>query len=151
MILIDTNALVILLIGLINPSLIRRHRRTSIYEEQDFYDLITLIGSFDKLTTLPNIWTEVDNLLNNSFSGEQKYKYVQEITALIKASSERLVESVKATENIHFSEIGITDSLILDYAKECDILITSDSQLSDYALAYGIYVYDLVKIRNERL
>jgi hypothetical protein len=47
--------------------------------------------------------------------------------------------------------MGLTDSLVLEQAKSCKLLITSDSQLSDYALAYGIKVYDLVKVKNEKL
>lgn len=31
------------------------------------------------------------------------------------------------------------------------LIITSDSMLSDYATANGIEVYDLVKIKNEKL
>lgn len=45
----------------------------------------------------------------------------------------------------------MTDSLILDEAKNCRLLITSDSILSDYAIANGIEVYDLVKVKNEKL
>lgn len=50
-----------------------------------------------------------------------------------------------------FNDLGLTDSLILEYAKNCKLLITSDSQLSDYARANGIEVYDMVKSRNEKL
>jgi hypothetical protein len=38
MILIDTNALVVLLIGLIDPKLFKTHKRVSIYEEEDFIE-----------------------------------------------------------------------------------------------------------------
>ena len=73
--LIDTNSLLILLVGLIDPKLINKHRRTSIYEEQDFLDLLQLIGDFNDLVVLPNVWTEVDNLLNG-FNRGHKESYV---------------------------------------------------------------------------
>jgi len=72
MILIDANALVVLLIGIIDPRLFKTHKTTSIYEEQDYYDLLAIIGDLKNLVVLPNVWTEVDNLLNN-FSGNYKY------------------------------------------------------------------------------
>lgn len=150
MILIDTNALVVLLIGLINPDLVSRHKRTSIYEKQDFYDLLDVIEKFENLIVLPNIWTETDNLLNN-FTGSQKVTYVQKITETLRASSEKYIHSIKATEAPSFYDLGLTDSLILNCAQECDLLITSDSNLSDYALANGIKVYDMIKVRNEKL
>ena len=118
--------------------------------EQDFYDLTLLIGDIKNLVVLPNVWTEVDNLLNK-FNRGHKEKYIQEITQTIKSSTEKFLETEKATVSSGFFDLGITDSLLLEYSKECDLLITSDSNLSDYALASGIKVFDLVKNRNERL
>jgi len=148
--LIDTNALIILLIGVIDPKLFKTHKRTSIYEKQDFLDLISFIGDLDKLVVLPNVWTEVDNLLN-SFGGNYKDKYVEKLTKIIKATTEKFIESKKATSSFAFFDLGLTDSLLLEYSSQCELLITSDSSLSDYAIARGIKVYDLVKNRNERI
>jgi len=150
MIIIDTNALVVLLVGLIDTRLFRNHKRTLIYDEDDFTDLLRTIRSLNQIVTLPNIWTEVDNLLNN-FSGNYKYAYIQEITKTIKETTENYLASEIGTSSPHFQELGLTDSLILEFAKECKLLITSDSKLSDHAIAYGIPVYDLVKVKNERL
>ena len=150
MILIDTNALVVLIIGFIDTRLFKNHKRTSIYEKQDFEELLTVIGSINNLVVLPNIWTEVDNLLND-FSGNYKYQYVEKLTETIRLTNEKFISSLMATQSHHFYDLGLTDSLVLEYAKECRLLITSDSKLSDYALAYGIPVYDIVKSRNDRL
>ncbi len=147
--LIDTNSLIVLLVGLIDPRLIQKHKRTSIYVEQDFNDLVSFIGNIEELVVLPNVWTEVDNLLNH-FSHGHKDRYIEEITNTIKSTSEKFLESKEATASIGFFDLGLTDSLLLEYSKECELLITSDSSLSDYAIAFGIPVYDLVKIRNER-
>lgn len=148
--LIDSNALVILIIGLIDPKLINKHKRTSIYEEQDFDDLISFVGDFSELVVLPNVWTEVDNLLNN-FKGNRKVKYIDHITNTIKLSTEKFLESELASKSEAFYDLGITDSLLFEYSKKCDLLITSDSSLSDYAIANGIKVFDLVKNRNDRI
>jgi hypothetical protein len=150
MILIDTNALVVLLIGLMDSKLIAKHKRTSIYEEQDFYDLLSAIGSLDKLVVLPNVWTEVDNLLNG-FARELKYPYISKTIETMKATSETFIASLNGAESSNFIDLGLTDSLLLGYAKECDFLVTSDSSLSDYAVAHGIRVFDVVKNRNDRL
>ena len=148
MILIDTNALLILIIGQIDTRLIDTHKRTSIYEEQDYYDLLDIIGSVENLLVLPNVWTEVDNLLNN-FSGNQKYQYIIDITQIIKLTSEKFITSIEAVNSHSFFDLGLTDSLLLSLAKECKLLITTDSALSDYAIASGIKVYDIVKNRNK--
>ena len=148
--LIDTNALIVFLIGIIDPKLFKRHKRTSIYEEQDFLDLVSFIGNLNKLVVLPNVWTEVDNLLN-SFGRSYKDKYVEELTKTIKETTEKFIESEKATSSFGFYDLGLTDSLLLEYSSQCELLITSDSSLSNYAIASGIKVYDLVKNRNERI
>jgi predicted nucleic acid-binding protein len=150
MIIIDSNALVVLLIGFIDPNLIKSHNRTSIYDEEDYYELLQVIGDINNILVLPNIWTEVDNLLNN-FSGNYKYPYINKITDTIKLTTEKYLKSAIACENHAFFELGLTDSLILEIAKECQLLITSDSRLSDYAIANGIRVYDLVKAKNNKI
>ncbi len=153
MILIDANSLIVLLIGLMNPSLIKKHKRTSIYTKEDFHTLLEIIGNFENLVVLPNIWTEVDNLLND-FNRSHKYLYLKQITEIIKRTSEEYLKSEIATENhSHFHTLGLTDSLILELAKnkKCKFLITSDSELSDHALANGIIVYDMIKEKNKNL
>lgn len=150
MILIDSNALIVLLLGLIDPKLLGRHKTSSIYDEEDFNDLLGVIADYNNLVTLPNVWTEVDNLLNR-FSGDQRYIYISQVTDLIKKTSETYLSSSTACEAPFFLQLGLTDSLILEYAEKCKLLITSDSTLSDYAIAKGIKVYDMVKIKNEKL
>lgn len=150
MILVDSNALVVLLIGLIDPRLFKTHNATSIYDEEDFHELLNVIGDLEHILVLPNIWTEVDNLLN-TFRGNYRYQYVQKIREIIKISSEKYIDSKTGCEFASFFDIGLTDSIVLEQAKSCKLLITSDSQLSDYAISYGIKVYDLIKVKNEKL
>lgn len=150
MILIDSNSLLVLILGFINPSLINKHSKTSIYDENDFYILLEVIKDVKSLVVLPNIWTEVDNLLNK-FNGQYKTQYVQKIIQTIKDTSEKYIESQSVENNYAFYDLGLTDTLILEYAKKCKMLITSDSQLSDYARANGTVVFDLKELKNESI
>ena len=150
MIAIDANALVVLIIGSIDTRLFKTHKRTSIYESEDYHLLLNVIESLDKLVVLPNVWTEVDNLLNN-FKGNYKEIYVEQIIAKIQETSEKYLESINGVKHYTFYDLGLTDSLLLQVATETKKLITSDSALSDYAIANGIDVYDLVKEKNNRL
>ncbi|RPA68370.1 hypothetical protein EF405_11950 [Cyclobacteriaceae bacterium YHN15] len=148
--LIDTNALILLIVGIMDTLQIKSHKRLSIYDEEDFNKLLLVIDDIDRLVVLPNVWTEVDNLLNN-FKGNLKNTYIFQIVEVIKSSTEKYIETIKATEDYAFYDLGITDSLLLSFAEKCDLLITSDSRLSDYATSRGINVYDLVLERNKRL
>ncbi len=150
MILIDSNALVVLIVGLIDPKLLEGHKRTSIYDEEDYHDLVTVLGDLDQVVVLSNVWTEVDNLLKG-FSGNQKYPYITNIASLISMTTEKYVPSATVTSDYAFYDLGLTDALLLNEAKNCQLLITSDSKLVDYASASGIQVYDLVRAKNEKL
>ena len=150
MIVIDTNALVILVLGLMDPRLIEGHKRTSIYDMRDFDDLLVMIGDVKQLVIIPNVWTEVDNLLNG-FTGQRKDDYVAALTELIPQVAEEYITTSVATTEASFYDLGITDSLLLQLSRNYDLLITGDSQLSDYAKANGVEVYDIVEERNTRL
>jgi len=148
MIIIDTNSLIVFLIGSMNENLISGHKRTSIYTKQDYYNLLAVIKDIKNIIVLPNVWTEVDNLLNG-FSGNYKWPYITQIRKIIAHTTENYLNSKTGTDSLYFEAIGLTDSLILELAKDCEFLITSDSVLSDYANANGIKVYDMIKKRNE--
>ena len=150
MIFVDTNALILILVGLMDKSLVSTHKRTSIYASIDFENLVFLIGDLEKVVTTPNVLTEVDNLLNN-FQKGHRWAYYQVLRELISKSIEKFLESKKIIGVNPFFELGLTDTGILEISKNCDFLITGDSKLADYANALGIKVVDLVKIRNERL
>jgi hypothetical protein len=148
MILIDSNSLILLTLGLINQELISKHKRTSIYTKKDFEDLLLVIKDLNNLVVLPNIWTEVDNILNR-LSGNYKWPYIENLKALVTQTTENYLESKLGINSDYFISVGLTDSLILELGKKCDLLITSDSTLSDIAIANGIKVYDIVKKRNQ--
>jgi len=148
MVFIDSNAFVVLVIGLMNPNWLKDNPKTSIYNEQDFNNLMHIIGT-NKILTTPNILTEVDNLLNK-FSGHKKYPYIKTMMDIVKNTTEKYISSVDVVSNYHFQNLGLTDSIILHLRNEYKFLITADSDLSDHAFSLGIPVLDLVAYRNSR-
>lgn len=149
MILIDSNALVLFLIGSIDIRWVGVEKHTSIYDEQDYYELVDKIQDINKLVVLPNVWTEVDNLLNRT-RGNRKYVYLQLLIKLIKESTEEYLKSSQIENDNLLDDLGLTDILLLRYATQCNLLITGDSTLSDHAKANGVKVYDIKRRANER-
>lgn len=152
MILIDTNAFILLILGMIDKSLISSHKTTSIYTEQDFIDLLKIIrkAGWRKILVLPNVWTEVDNLLNR-LAGSYKWPYIKLVRKLLEQTNERYLTSESGAHGIYFANVGLTDSLLVELGKECELFVTADSSLSNIATANGINVYDIVQRRNEDL
>jgi hypothetical protein len=116
MILIDTGPLVGLLVGLIDIAKIDTHKRTSGYSKQAFRDLLAIIGSLERLVVLPNVWTEADNLLNK-FTKSDKDRYIWQIAEVINSTTEKFMESVKAVKSGAFYDLGLTDSLYWNTAR----------------------------------
>ena len=150
MILIDANAFVLLIVGLIDQNLIAKHKRTSIYSVQDHEELLFVIRDLHNLVVLPNVWTEVDNLLNR-LSGNYKWPYITLIRSLTERTAEAYLASVDGVKSEYFISDGLTDSLLIELGKneQYDFLITGDSALSDIAKANGIRVYDTVQRKND--
>ncbi|HUI33679.1 MAG TPA: hypothetical protein VLY84_08690 [Dysgonamonadaceae bacterium] len=134
-----------------DPRLIKENKRCSIYNEKDYEVLCNVIGGLDSLVVLPNIWTEVDNLLHDYYNKGHKVLYVDSIIQTIKNTTEKYLKSSLIEGNNAFCDLGLTDTLILEHAKNCKLLITSDSTLSDYAISKGIKVFDMKKTVNEKL
>lgn len=75
MIVIDTEPLVLYIVGMININFINQSRKTSIYNKSDFKLLQEVIGDASKLLVPPNVWTETDNHLNN-IVGQYNFVYI---------------------------------------------------------------------------
>ncbi len=146
---IDTNALVLLIVGLMDKNLIQRHKRTSSYTKEDFNELSFLIKNPSLLIAPTNVWTEVDNLLND-FRGIHKSEYYLLLRNLIIKTTEEYLASQDIIENKSFQTIGVTDSILLDLSIKSGHLITSDYVLTNIARAKGIKVYNLQEQKMAR-
>ncbi len=140
MILIDSNSLILLLLGQIDPNAIKLNKNTKNLDQSDFLFLCNEIGSYENLLVLPHIWTEVDNLLNRL-----GYHYELAFRKLSSIIREEYVQTMDLIQNRQYiAEIGLTDSVILALAikLKCEKLITMDSALENFAVANGIKVYN---------
>lgn len=153
-ILIDTEALVLYIVGTINGEYLntnRKHKKISVYSKHEF-DIVVSLANSHRLIASPNVWTEVDNHLNDNLYGNERYLYFQMMDKLISNSIEKYIETrVVLNEYQKFTEIGITDSVILELAKNCECLISGDSTLSNLATSNGLKVVDLKAIVADRL
>ena len=116
MIVIDTNVLIILIIGGIDTKLISKHKRTNLYVENDYVYILNLIKDFDNLLVLPNIWTEVDNLMNR-FPIKDKYSYIELLRKTTSEINEVYIKTCDIIDNSAFYDLGVTDVKILEISK----------------------------------
>jgi len=149
-VIIDTNIFILFLAGQINENRIENYTRNSLYKREDYYFLLSILSGYDRIITSPNILTEVDNILNR-ITGEDKYKYLVLVKTIYKQTIEKYIETETVAQNWFFDTLGITDSSILMMAKNCELLISGDSSLCDYAKSLNINTFDFKEYLNNKL
>ena len=113
--LIDTNLLVLFVVGNVNPDLIARHRRLEEYTFSDYEVLIGLVNLVDRVFLTPNTLTEASNLLGQH--GEPERTLLMEgLRALIEGSDEIVIANAQAAANLAFPSLGLTDAVLLEAA-----------------------------------
>lgn len=130
---IDTNLLILLLVGSVSRTLVERHKRTRNFIPEDYDRLSMLVDSLDRVFVTPNTLTETSNLLNRS----QDVRLMKRLKLLINYSKEVYVDSQVAVNNRHFNQLGLTDATLLEAISEERPLITVDFDLYGAALSRG--------------
>jgi hypothetical protein len=147
--LLDTNLLVLLIVGLASIEMIDRHRRTRTgYSRQDFRLLKALVDRHEVLLTTPNIISEASNLLIES-DGCYSQRCAQILRAVLQSGHERYVASKEAAARSCMPRLGITDCAILELLDGSTLLITSDLGLYLEALEIDPSVKNFNHLREE--
>jgi rRNA-processing protein FCF1 len=148
-ILIDTNILLLFLVGSVNPERITRFNRTQQFIQEDYELLLGFIAKFHKLVTTPNILTEVNSLANQLGEPERSQcfaifaKFAQNVTLL----DEHYIKSLDAVNVDKFLQFGLTDCGILTLARSNYLVLTDDLKLASYLQSVEIDVINFNNIR----
>ena len=145
-ILIDTNILLLWLVGSTNRSRISIFSRTSRFAPEDYDLLVRIFASFTKVVTMPNILTEVSNFINQLGEPERSRCFAvlaRDITQLeeIYVSSEAIVKMDK------FPSFGLADGGIATLALNRYLVLTDDLKLGSYLQKIGIDTLNFNVIR----
>ncbi len=127
-IILDSNLLVLLIVGLTDPNLISKHKRTKSYEKEDFDLLAKIIYNYDQVVVTPHILTETSNLVSQI--GEPTMSLLRKtLLALLEEQKEVFQESIDIGKHTSFIRLGLTDCAILNIIKSELPLITVDLDL----------------------
>jgi rRNA-processing protein FCF1 len=146
-ILIDTNILLLYLVGRVNRDRIARFKRTATFLPEDYDLLLELTNNFQKVITMPNILTEVNSLANQLGEPERRECLII-FTELISQITEKYIDSKIVKQHTEFSRFGLTDCGIIILAKDKYLVLTEDLKLHLYLKAYGV---DTINFNNLRL
>ncbi|MDX1945359.1 MAG: hypothetical protein SFU86_08120 [Pirellulaceae bacterium] len=126
--LVDTNLLLLLLVGAYDLEWIGRFKRTRTYTPSDYTSLNDFARQFTHLVVTTNILTEASNLLGERQRGlpPEFYAILPQFIRLLK---ERQVASAKAVELPCFQWLGLADSVVASLGPRRHLVITDDLDL----------------------
>lgn len=111
--LLDTNLLVLLVVGLTDRGLILKHKRTRTFEPADYDLLLEMLTGFDTVVVTPHVLAEASNLLAQI--GEPALTALRTtFAALVEAQEEVYVVAKTSVRQPTFLRLGLTDTAILE-------------------------------------
>lgn len=124
-ILIDTNLLILLVVGGTDTALIVKHKRTRSFEPDDYVLLVSMLSSFDKIVVTPHILAETSNLIAQT-DEVTRDRLRRTFANLIPLQDE--VHHPASNTILHqaFLRLGLADCAILDLVDDDLSLITTD-------------------------
>ncbi|HEY5237460.1 MAG TPA: PIN domain-containing protein [Rhizomicrobium sp.] len=146
---IDSELLVLLVVGIASREYISRHRRLRAYTEADFDLLSDLISRYSEIIVTPNTLTEASNLLG--YVNEPIKRHVFDVfRKFIGISGETYLESKLASERDEFVRLGLTDSVLLKASEGDRVLVTADLDLYLAACASEHHAVNFNHLREAR-
>jgi predicted nucleic acid-binding protein len=141
--LIDTNLLVLLVIGIVNPNRIATFKRTSKYSKQDYDLLVRALSNLTRppLYTVAHVLAEVSNL--TVLSGPERLQARHVLKRTLTSLHEPEMTSVRAAQALEYETLGLVDAAIATVAREngCAVL-TDDLDLYLALLKQGIEAFN---------
>lgn len=145
-VLIDSNLLILQLVGDYQPSLIGKGR-TSGFAFSDYELLTRLISGFDVVVTTPHVLTEVSNLAGQLPLWVRENLF-RDFAVMIAVLEEQFVPARQVVTSGHFAHFGLTDLALAHLAKGRITVITSDSRAAAYLSAAEAEVIDFNGLRQ---
>ncbi|MCY4624153.1 MAG: PIN domain-containing protein [Chloroflexi bacterium] len=133
---VDTNLLLLYVVGRTGHEYIAKHRRLSQYTVGDYHTLLNVVNRAEAVYVTPNTLTETTNLLGQHREPERS-RFMIMLRHIIHDSQEVYVASSQASSRQDFLQFGLTDAVLLDAASEETPLLTVDQRLHSAALAKG--------------
>jgi hypothetical protein len=144
---IDTNLLLVLLIGLLDPDQVERFKRTRAYTREDYLLLSDFVGGFDGLVTTPNVLTEVSNLAG-SLSEPLRGRAFATLGALTADTDEVYCPSIEVVQHPSFPKLGLTDASVLVASQQRVTVLTDDFDLAAHLSSRGVSVVNFNHVRS---
>lgn len=149
-IVLDTNLLVLLVVGNTDQKLITKHKRTNVFSPQDYLLLNLFLEDYPRIVVTPHILAETSNLAAQ-IGGPDKSRILKTLGDFIAAHQELQHHSRSVVNSPCFVRLGLTDSVILEVLHDGLPLLTDDFNLYLQALNSNNQAFNFNHLRQEHL
>ena len=147
-IIVDTNLLILFLVGKYDIDYISKFKITCKYSKKDFEILKNFVNRFKKLIITPHILSELSNL-SMKIPEKRLARYFKYFIGILKISDEINIDKNSILLNKYIDKIGVTDVGIVLASENDDFLfITDDIKLAYISLSKGLSVLHFSQIRG---
>lgn len=149
-VLLDTNLLLLLIVGFLDKKLIEKHKRTQAFTKEDFDLLIKSIADVQVIWITTHCLAEVSNLLKqtNQRQSNELIGFLAEATSKFKES---YIKKELIFEKSFFARLGVADSGIVVKAKRVDCVFTVDFDLYNEISKKGYNVINFNHLRMNNM
>jgi hypothetical protein len=145
-VLVDSNLLLLYLVGKCDPRIIPRFVRTQKYTIKDFELLSKILDRvFKTVLTTPNILTEVSNLATK-LSENQRPSFFDAMKEHVTLLDERYCQSITAIADRQYRTLGLTDAVVLNLCPNV-LVLTDDLPLYQSIASRGHDVINFTHVR----
>ena len=144
-ILLDSNLLLLTMVGSYDPKLIGTFKRLNDFTVRDFEILTLLTSEFQTLVSTPHVLTEVNGLANQLPSWI-KIEWHDHFARGIKLLEERHILAAELSSLPEFRIFGITDAALSLMAGET-FFVTADNRLRSHLQKRSLFAVSFDEIR----
>jgi hypothetical protein len=147
MLLIDTNLLLLLIVGSESESLISAHGRLSAFTAREYSILVSAIAPFGRIVVTPTILAEVSNLLPD-LRPPARDRVMAKFVEFTRVAEEVYVESRSLMNDRVFIRLGLADVSVLSLAVAGVVVLTADFNLYLEAETRGLQAINFNHLRD---
>lgn len=142
-VLLDTNLLLVLIVGRTNKSYLDIHKRTGEYDSSDYETLERLVAAYDGMATVQHVLAETSNLLRQ-IKNPARDLIQEQFRDFILSIEEVSASSAQGCRHEQYLSLGLTDAMVLaicegaSRAEDRIELLTADEPIYDRARSLGL-------------
>jgi hypothetical protein len=144
--LLDSNLLLLHLVGTVDPGLVGvgHYNKLSTFNLEQILILRQLISCFKWVVTTAHILTEVSNLLGDMHEAG-KQRVFEAFAETLSVIEEQKVSSYAAAHRPEFSYLGLTDSVLAEFADKF-LIVSNDGRMVNLFRDRGIEALKWVEV-----